>query len=66
MNTVEEIKAATQQLSPDDMVAFRDSYAEIDAAAWDHQIAADDAAGRLDWLVQESLDDLAAGRCTQR
>ena len=65
-NTVEEIKALIQQLSPDEVVAFLDSYAEINVAAWDHQIAADNAAGRLDWLVQVALDDLAARRCTQR
>ena len=66
MSTVEEIEAAIQQLSPDDMAAFRAWYAEFDAAAWDRQIAADDAAGRLDWLVQEALDDLDADRCTDR
>jgi len=66
MSTVEEIEAAIQQLSPDDMAAFRAWYAEFDAAAWDRQIAADDATGRLDWLVQEAIDDLDAGRCTDR
>jgi uncharacterized protein YfaT (DUF1175 family) len=66
MSTVEEIEAAIQQLSPDQMVAFRAWYAEFDAAAWDRQIAEDEAAGRLDWLINEALDDLDAGRCTDR
>jgi hypothetical protein len=66
MSTVEEIEAAIQQLSPDQMAAFRAWYAEFDATAWDRQIAEDDAAGRLDWLIQEALDDLDAGRCTDR
>ena len=66
MSTVEEIEAAIQQLSPDEMAAFRAWYAEFDAAAWDRQIAKDDAAGRLDWLIKEALDDLDAGRCTDR
>jgi hypothetical protein len=35
ISTVEEIEAAIQQLSPDQMVAFRAWYAEFDAAAWD-------------------------------
>ena len=58
MSTVEEIEAAIQQLPPDQMAAFRAWFAEFDATAWDQQIAADEAAGRLDWLVQEALDDL--------
>ena len=66
MSSVEEIEAAIQQLSPDEMVAFRAWYAEFDAAAWDRQIAEDDDAGRLDWLIKEALDDLDAGRCTDR
>jgi hypothetical protein len=66
MSTVEEIEAAIQQLPPDQMAAFRAWFAEFDAAAWDQQIAADEAAGRLDWLVQEAVDDLDAGRCTDR
>lgn len=66
MSTVEEIEAAIQQLSPDQMAAFRAWYAEFDATAWDHQIAEDEAAGRLDWLIQEALDDVDAGRCTDR
>jgi hypothetical protein len=66
MSTVEEIEAAIQQLSPDQMAAFRAWYAEFDATTWDRQIAQDEAAGRLDWLIQEALDDLDAGRCTDR
>ena len=66
MSTVEEIEAAIQKLSPGQMAAFRAWYAEFDAAAWDRQIAEDEAAGRLDWLIQEAIDDLDAGRCTDR
>lgn len=66
MSTVEEIEAAIQQLSPGEMEAFRAWYAEFDAASWDRQIAEDDAAGRLDWLIQEAIDDLDAGCCSDR
>ena len=48
------------------MEAFRAWYAEFDAASWDRQIAEDDAAGRLDWLIQEAIDYLDAGRCSDR
>ena len=57
MSTVEEIEAAIQRLAPTDMAAFRAWFAEFDAAEWDRQIAADEAAGKLDWLIQEGLDD---------
>jgi hypothetical protein len=66
MSTVEEIEAAIQRLAPTDMAAFRAWFAEFDAAEWDRQIAADEAAGKLDWLIQDGLDDLDAGRCTER
>jgi len=66
MSTVEEIEAAIRQLSPDEMATFRAWYSEFDAAAWERQIAEDEAAGRLDWLIHEALDDLDAGRCTDR
>jgi hypothetical protein len=48
------------------MAAFRAWYAEFDATAWDRQISEDEAAGRLDWLIQEGIDDLDKGRCTDR
>ena len=66
MSTVEEIEAAIQRLPPDQMAAFRAWYAEFDAAVWDREIVEDEAAGRLDWLINEALDDLDAGRCTDR
>ena len=44
-STVEEIEAAIRQLSPGGMSAFRTWYAQFDAAAWDRQIAEDEAAG---------------------
>jgi hypothetical protein len=66
MSTVEEIEDAIRQLKPNEMESFRAWYAEFDAAAWDRQIASDEAAGRLDWLVQEALGDMDAGRCTDR
>jgi hypothetical protein len=51
-------------LSPDQFAAFRAWFAEFDAALWDKQIEADAAAGRLDALADEALEDLRQGRCT--
>jgi hypothetical protein len=64
MRTVEEIEDAVRQLSSTDLAAFRAWFAELDAAAWDRQIKEDVAAGRLDALADEALNDLRQDRCT--
>jgi hypothetical protein len=66
MSTIQEIEDAVRQLSPRDLAAFRAWFAQLDAAAWDRQIEEDIAAGRLDALADEALNDLREGRCTQR
>ncbi len=66
MSTVQQIEEAVRQLSVDERAAFRAWFAEFDAEEWDHQLEADVAAGRLDWLIQEARQDLREGRCTDR
>ena len=36
---------------------------EADWEAWDKQIAEDEAAGRLDWLIEKTRADFRAGLC---
>lgn len=36
---------------------------EADWEAWDKQIAEDEAAGRLDWLIEKTSADFRAGQC---
>lgn len=62
MGTIEEIKEAIRRLAPADLEAFRAWFAEYDAEAWDRQLEADVAAGRLDRLAEEALIDLQQGR----
>jgi hypothetical protein len=64
MSTVQDIENAIRQLSPQDLAAFRAWFAEFDAAGWDRQLEVDVAAGRLDQLAEEALQELRAGRCT--
>lgn len=64
MNTVEEIAEAVRRLSPPELAAFRAWFAEFDASVWDQQFEEDVAAGRLDRLAEEALQDLREGRCT--
>ena len=66
MGSVKEIEEAVLRLSAAELAAFREWFAEFDAEAWDRQIEADVAAGRLESLAQEAIEDLRAGRCTQR
>jgi len=64
MIMLEEIEDAVRRLSPEEPAAFRPWCAQLDAAAWDRQIEEDVAAGRLDALADEALNDLREGRCT--
>jgi hypothetical protein len=64
MSTVDEIERAVIGLSAAELAAFRAWFAEFDAAAWDRQFAAGVAAGRLNSLAAEALQDLREGRCT--
>ncbi len=66
MSRVEEIEQAILGLSDSELALLRQWLAEHDAAAWDRQFEADVAAGRLDRLAEEALDDLREGRCTDR
>ena len=66
MGTVHEIEEAVPRLTPAELDAFRTWFAEFDAAAWDRQMEDDVAAGHLDSLADEALEDLRAGRCTDR
>jgi hypothetical protein len=64
MSTLKEIESAVSQLSAAELTAFRDWFAEFDAEAWDRQIEADVAAGKLDDLAQRALKHRREGRCT--
>jgi hypothetical protein len=64
MNTVHAIEEAIRQLSPEDLAALRAWFLAFDAEQWDQQFEEDVAAGRLDALAQEAIQDLREGRCT--
>jgi hypothetical protein len=64
MTTVAEITGAVKRLPKKDLARFRKWFVEYDAAAWDKQLEADVAAGRLDALANEALREHKAGRAT--
>ena len=63
MINVEEIKQALIHLPPEDLAAFRRWYQEYDASAWDKQFEDDVKSGKLDFLAQQAVNDLKAGKC---
>jgi hypothetical protein len=65
MSTIQEIEQAIRALEPHDFAALRDWLAEFGAEVWDLQMERDVAAGRLDQLAEESLQDLEEGRCSE-
>ncbi len=48
-----EVKEAVRQLPPDELAELAAFVAEYDNAAWDKQMGADSAAGKLDFLFED-------------
>jgi hypothetical protein len=65
MKRVEEIENQVQDLSPEELTAFREWFAKFDAENWDRQIENDVKAGKLDRLAKQALRDHDAGRSTK-
>jgi len=61
-NRLAELETEVERLSEQDYGEFRRWFLERDWQAWDRQIEADSAAGRLDFLVRESRDAKHSGR----
>jgi hypothetical protein len=55
---VKALEDAVRALAPPDLAEFRRWFAEFDSAAWDRQIEADVASGKLDALLSEAIEDL--------
>lgn len=55
MGNIQSIEKAVQSLPPAELAEFRRWFAEFDAAAWDTQLEADVAAGKLDALGAEAI-----------
>ena len=62
MTKVENIERQITELSAEELAAFRDWFATLDADVWDRQFEADVKAGKLDALAERALRDHAAGR----
>ena len=65
MSNVHEIEDAVRHLPAQELVAFRAWFAEFDAKVWDREFEEAVAAGRLDALAEEAINDLREGRSTE-
>jgi hypothetical protein len=61
MSKIEDLERQIQRLSPTELVAFREWFAEFDAAAWDRQLEADVKSGKLEALGDRARKAHAAG-----
>lgn len=65
MLTAEFVEQSVEQLPPAELAKFRRWYARFDADAWDKQIEADAAAGKLDALAAEALAEYHNGQARE-
>ena len=62
MTKLEQIAAAIEKLSAEEIAKLRDWFDELDARLFDEKIERDAKAGKLDNIADEALADLKAGR----
>jgi hypothetical protein len=65
MSRVKDLENRIQELSPEELTAFREWFTKFDADAWDEEFEADVKAGKLDGLADRALRDYNAGRSTK-
>jgi len=61
MARIEELANEVQQLSREELVAFRDWFRKYDSDEWDKEIEEDIWAGRLEGLSNKAIADHKAG-----
>jgi hypothetical protein len=61
MTKVEAVERQVENLTPEELAAFRDWFIEHDSQAWDQQLTRDAAEGRLDRLAAEALEEHERG-----
>jgi KaiC/GvpD/RAD55 family RecA-like ATPase len=62
MARIEELTNEVQQLSREELAAFRDWFRKYDSDEWDKEIEEDVLSGRLENLANEAIADHTAGR----
>lgn len=65
MSRVYDAEQLVAKLTPAELADFRRWFTAFDQNAWDRQLEADAAAGKMDALAEEALAAHAAGRSTK-
>ena len=65
MSTVEHIEDKIRDMSPDELVRFRNWFLEFDSRKWDEQIAQDVQSGKLDKIAEKALQSRGQGKATE-
>ena len=65
MTRVESLEQEVQNLSSEELVAFRAWFVEYDWQAWDRQLESDVAGGKLDKFAAEALAEHERGETTK-
>jgi hypothetical protein len=61
--SIQEIESEVAKMSRVDLAVFAEWFEEFAAQAWDKQLEADVAAGKLDHLAKPADEHFEAGRC---
>jgi hypothetical protein len=62
MTKVQQIQEAIEALPREEYIRLRNWFAERDWKQWDKQIEEDSEAGRLDFLIEEAMEEKTKGR----
>jgi len=65
MSKVKALGIQIQELTPEELKAFREWFTKFDADNWDQEFEADVKAGKLDAMANRALRDHHAGRSTK-
>ena len=65
MSKVKDLGTQIQELTPEELKAFREWFTKFDADNWDREFEADVKAGKLDAMANRALRDHNAGRSTK-
>ena len=65
MSKVNDLERQVQNLSAEELSAFRQWFAEFDAELWDRQLEADAKSGKLDAMAARANEAHASGRTSK-
>ena len=66
MSKVKNLESQIQELSPEELTAFREWFTKFDADAWDQEFEADVMSGKLDAMAERALREHNAGKRAQK